>query len=101
MAPPAKAAAPDPYRAGDALTALGLRPGEGVRFRGPSGGRWRDAKVIGVERDGSLALRDAKGAARSIPVERVEVQVEGTRGARHWVALADRLAEDTQLRLLP
>ena len=82
------------------LTALGLAPGMVVRFRREPGDRWRTARVERVEKDGSLGLRDEKGAARAIPLERVEVATVGPRGARTWEPASERAARTEQLRLL-
>jgi hypothetical protein len=72
-----------------ALGVIGLHAGERARFRESSGGRWHDAVVVGVERDGSVALRDAKRAARSIPLERVEVLRRAGRGRPKWCTAAE------------
>ena len=82
------------------LEALGLAPGMAVRFRRPNETRWRTARVERVERDGSLGLRDARGAARAIPLELVEVATTGPRGARTWEPAVERAARTEQLRLL-
>ena len=82
------------------LEALGLAPGMAVRFRRPNSTRWRSATVERVERDGSLGLRDTKGAARAIPLELVEVATIGPRGARTWEPAVDRAARTEQLKLL-
>jgi hypothetical protein len=82
------------------LAALGLHRGERVRFRRPGQGRWRPAVVVGVEKDGSLSLSDAKGARRAIRLEHVEVATTGPRGARSWEPVAERAARTEQLRLL-
>ena len=82
------------------LAALGLAPGDPVRFRRNARSRWRPATVERVERDGSLGLRDQKGAARAIPVELVEVATTGPRGARTWEPVTDRAARTEQLKLL-
>lgn len=81
------------------LTEVGLATGERVRFRGPTGG-WADGRVEGRERDGSVRLRDVRGAARAIPVERLEVRATGPRGGARWEPLPERLARSEQLRLL-
>jgi hypothetical protein len=81
------------------LDDLNLRPGDRVRFRRTSGSAWQEAKVVGVERDGSVALRDAKGAARSIVPHRLEVQVRSRRGALGWEPLPDHARRTTQLTL--
>ena len=82
------------------LESLGLSPGTPARFRRRDGSRWREAVVERVERDGSLGLRDRKGAARAIPLELVEVATTGPRGARTWEPAVDRAARAEQLRLL-
>lgn len=85
---------------GDAgLAALGLRAGDRVRFRRGSG-NWQEGVVERRERDGSVGLRDGKGAARAIPVERLEVRTTGPRGGHLWEPVADRADRDEQLRLL-
>lgn len=81
------------------LLDLGLRPGAEVRFRRRDDQRWRPATVVRLERDGSIGLRDADGAARSIPVALVEVRVKGPRGGTRWVPLPDRIARAEQLGL--
>lgn len=81
------------------LVALGLRPGMKVRFRRDPSDRWKPARVERVERDGSLGLRDHKGAALSIPVELVEVETRGRRGAWTWERVVDRAAREEQLQL--
>jgi hypothetical protein len=82
------------------LESLGLAPGMTVRFRRAEGNRWRVATVERVERDGSLGLRDGKGAARAIPLALVEVATTGPRGARTWEPALERAARTEQLRLL-
>jgi hypothetical protein len=82
------------------LESLGLRPGEKVRFRRRADERWRLGVAVGLERDGSLGVRDGKGASRAIPLELVEVPLTGPRGAALWEPLLDRAARIEQLRLL-
>lgn len=82
------------------LAQLGLAVGEKVRFRRREGGRWRTGVVRGLEADGSLAISDEKGAARALPVDRVEVAAPGPRGARGWEPVAERAARTEQMRLL-
>jgi hypothetical protein len=82
------------------LESLGLRPRMLVRFRRSGSARWRTATVERVERDGSLGLRDAKGAARAIPLELIEVATVGPRGARTWEPALERAARAEQLKLL-
>lgn len=71
-----------------------------VRFRRDPNDRWKLATVERVEKDGSLGLRDSKGASRSIPVELVEVETRGPRGARTWERVTERAARTEQLKLL-
>jgi hypothetical protein len=82
------------------LAALGLAAGMAVRFRRSPSSRWRTATVERVERDGSLGLRDDRGAARAIPLEQIEVATTGPRGARTWEPALERAARTEQLRLL-
>ena len=81
------------------LVELGLTGGERVRFRRPSGG-WAEAVVERRERDGSVRLRDSKGAARAIQIDRLEVRTTGPRGGHRWQPLSERVAATEQLRLL-
>lgn len=82
------------------LEALGIAAGAAVRFRRRPTDRWRLGTAVGVERDGSLTIRDDRGASRAIPVALVEVRVGGRRGALRWEPLADVAARTEQLRLL-
>ncbi len=52
--------------ADSALLEVGLRPGDTVRFRRRDGGSWHEARVERRERDGSIGVRDERGAARAI-----------------------------------
>lgn len=81
----------------EGLDAIGLRAGDRVRFRRRDGERWHEARVERRESDGSIGVRDAKGAARAIPIERLEVRTTGPRGATVWEAAAVRAARDEQL----
>ena len=82
------------------LETLGLRAGEPVRFRRPDRHRWQDGVAVGVERDGSLAVRDRHGAARAVPLEGVLVQVRtGRPRPSRWEPLTDRAARVEQLPL--
>lgn len=87
-----------PTQAG--LTALGLRRGQPVRFRRQAGDRWQRGVAFEVEKDGSLGLRDGNGAFRAIPVDLIEVEVDGRRGSRAWEPLLARASRSEQLRLL-
>ena len=82
------------------LEELGLHPGERVRFRRRPDERWHEGVAVARERDGSIGIRDGKGAARAIPVELVEVKTTGPRGAPRWEPLPERAARVEQLRLL-
>ncbi len=73
----------------DALAEVGLEIGRIVRFQGRTDKRFHDGVVLRRERDGSIGLRDERGRARAIPVERIEVRVVGPRGGEQWVPLAD------------
>jgi hypothetical protein len=81
------------------LVELGLAAGMRVRFRRDANDRWRFAVVEHVERDGSLGLRDSKGASRAIPVEEVEVETRGPRGAKAWEPVTERAARNEQLKM--
>jgi len=80
-----------------ALLAVGLRPGDRVRFRRTEGGSWREAKVERRERDGSIGVRDGRGASRAIPLERLQVRTQGPRGGTVWEQVAERAERDEQL----
>lgn len=86
--------------ADSALLAVGLRPGDTVRFRRGEAGTWREARVERRERDGSIGVRDERGAARAIPVDRLQVRGTGPRGGVVWEPLRERAARDEQLGLL-
>lgn len=81
------------------LVEIGLTAGDHVRFRRGSK-NWQGGVVERRERDGSVGLRDAKGAARAIPVDRLEVRANGPRGGDQWEPVSGRAARDEQLRLL-
>lgn len=83
-----------------ALLEVGLRPGDRVRFRQRDGGSWKEATVERRERDGSIGVRDERGAARAITIERLQVRTTGKRGALVWEAVTDRAERDEQLGLL-
>jgi hypothetical protein len=82
------------------LNILGLREGETVRWRPHPGARWHTGKVTHRERDGSVAVTDGNGLARSLKVDRLEVGCDGPRGGRSWEPLVDRVSRTEQLRLL-
>lgn len=91
--------APDPW-ADAGLAELGLRGGDTVRFRPTPGARWRDATVERRERDGSVGLRDGRGAARAIAVDQLEVRRRGPRGGTVWEPLTRVAGRTEQRRLL-
>ena len=80
-----------------ALLEVGLRPGDRVRFRRADGGSWKEAKVERRERDGSIGIRDERGAARAIPLDRLQVRTTGPRGRSMWEAGAERAERSEQL----
>ena len=85
-----------------ALEAIGVRPGEAVRFRRADRSRWQTGSVDRLERDGSLRITDADGAARTVPLAQVQVRVtrRGRGGSTGpWEPLADRAARAVQLTL--
>ena len=81
------------------LEVLGVRAGQRVRFRRSVGRRWHEGVAMHREKDGSLGVRDEKGAARAIPLERLEVRVQGPRGAPRWEPLLEVAARTEQLGL--
>ena len=81
------------------LEALGLRPGDKVRYQRTTGGRWQQATVERRERDGSVGVRDSKGASRALKVERLEVRTSGPRGAVTWEPVAERASRTEQMEL--
>jgi hypothetical protein len=81
------------------LESVGLKVGDRVRFRRREGERWHEAKVEQREKDGSIGVRDAKGAARAIPLERLEVRTRGPRGAIAWEPGVERAARTEQMEL--
>jgi len=83
-----------------ALEALGLVRGEEVRFRRADRGRWQVGSVHRLERDGSLRITDADGAARTVPLAFVQVRDRRSRrAAPPWEPVADRAARAVQLTL--
>lgn len=83
-----------------ALVEVGLRPGDRVRFRRREGGSWKEATVERRERDGSVGVRDERGAARAITLERLQVRTTGKRGGSVWVPALEKANQDEQLGLL-
>jgi hypothetical protein len=82
------------------LRILGIGVGEAVRWRTAAAGRWHYGSVAGRERDRSVGVTDADGAARSIAVDRLEVTCRGARGGRAWEPLTQRASRCEQLSLL-
>ena len=80
-----------------ALLEVGLRPGDVVRYRRREGARWQEAVVERREKDGSVGVRDERGAARALPIERLEVRTAGRRGGVVWEPVRQRADRDEQL----
>ncbi|WP_040492846.1 hypothetical protein [Ilumatobacter nonamiensis] len=87
------------YRSVSALARLGLRPGEAIRFKRNDKGRYIIGKVEGVETDGSVALRDPDGSARSLRAERVEIRRPGPFGRLRWQLVSEVAITWEQLEL--
>jgi hypothetical protein len=83
-----------------ALSILGLRIDEEVRFQCAPSGRWRAGTVTRRQPDGTVALTDKQGRCRGIPVQQIEVRCTGPRGGRSWEPLVIRASRSEQLRLL-
>jgi hypothetical protein len=81
------------------LAAFGLHRGDPVRFRRADRGRWHTGRIERIERDGSIGVRDDKGAARALRPEVVYVQHAGPRGAKTWEPLSERMDRGDQLEL--
>jgi len=91
---PAPPPEPDPDQ--PTLGQLSLQAGDRVRFRRAAGQRWQEAMVEGRERDGSVALRDAKGASRFIRFDQLEVCRLRNRTAR-WEPVVEQEWEQLSL----
>jgi hypothetical protein len=89
----------DPDERAAGLERLGLRPGEQVRWRRKSGSHWNKGRVIGLEADGSVAVRDAQERWRSIVPEQLEAKSTGRRGAARWESVSERAERPAQLGL--
>ena len=81
------------------LAAFGLRSGEAIRFRRGDRGRWHGGRLERIERDGSIGIRDEKGASRALRPEVVEVAATGPKGAHRWEPLVERMTRGDQLEL--
>ena len=84
----------------DSLSATGMSAGEEVRWQPTPGGRWHAGSVLGLERDGSLAVCDANGARRSLRIDRLQVRRRDRGSASSWEPLSVRMARVEQLTLL-
>ncbi|MCU4184232.1 hypothetical protein K6U06_07655 [Acidiferrimicrobium sp. IK] len=93
-------AGPPADRSDEELAILGLCPGEAVRWRPGNGSRWLAGTVTRRECDGSIGVVDARGASRSLPVERLHVRCAGPRGGVAWEPLTERAGRCEQLCLL-
>ena len=93
---PTQSAAPVPV---PDLASLGLVAGDRVRWRDRRSSRWREGRVLGRERDGSVAVRDGRGASRALRPDRLEVRDRGPRGGVVWDRVPDRAARTEQLGL--
>jgi hypothetical protein len=85
----------DPHAS--ALEAIGIQRGEEVRFRRADRARWQPGRVDRLERDGSLRVTDADGAARTVALALVQVRRSPT-GSR-WQDAVDRAGQTRQLTL--
>jgi hypothetical protein len=81
------------------LRSLGLTSGDRVRWRDRKSSRWREGRVLGRERDGSVGVRDGRGASRALRADRLEVRDRGPRGGVVWESVAERAARTEQLGL--
>ena len=84
---------------GETLRALGLVPGEAVRFRRADRGRWQTGHISRVERDGSITVHDSDGAARSLRPERIEVRRRGRGRSLVWRPVTEVAVTWEQLTL--
>lgn len=75
------------------LADAGLHEGESVRWRRHDGGNWQTGAVIGLERDGSVAVRDTDGAWRSITADRLEAKRPNRRGRLVWQPVEEASAQ--------
>ena len=73
--------------------------GEPLRVRRSDRARWTVGRVIGIEHDGSIAIRDPDGSARSLRAERVEIRRPGSRGRLRWCAVSDVATTWEQLEM--
>lgn len=81
------------------LQSIGLTAGEEVRFRRADRGRWQTGHIAYVERDGSITIHDAHGAARSLRPDYLEVKRPSKRKKLTWQAVPDVAVTWEQLTL--
>ncbi len=96
---PAATAPSAPEPPPDPLATLGLAVGDRVRWRDRRSSRWREGRVLGRERDGSVGVRDGRGASRALLPDRLEVRDRGPRGGVVWEPVPERAARTEQLGL--
>ena len=72
----------------DDLAVLGIQLDDRVRWRPTAKRAFTEARVTGVEADGSIACVDTEGRARAVMPERLEAWRRNPRGGRRWVPLA-------------
>ena len=89
-----------PPGADDAIAAILLAEGDRIRFRRKDGEHWKEGTVDRREADGSLGVRDLKGALLSLPLDHVEVRTTGPRGGVVWEPLPERATRTEQMKLL-
>ena len=87
------------HRSPASLARLGLRMGEPIRFRRNDKGRWVVGRVVGIEDDGSIAIRDPDGSARSLRAERVDIRRPGSRGRLRWCVVSEVAVTWEQLEM--
>ncbi|HEX5945220.1 MAG TPA: hypothetical protein VFY82_03040 [Acidimicrobiales bacterium] len=97
--PPDAASSAGPETPPDDLAPLGLATGDRVRWRDRRSSRWREGRVLGRERDGSVGVRDGRGASRALLPDRLEVRDRGPRGGVVWEPVPERAARTEQLGL--
>lgn len=84
------------------LAAVGLLHGEPIRFKRLEGRRWMVGKVVRIESDGSITLRDSDGAARSHRPETLQVRrPHGARGRLVWKYVSEVAVTWEQLEMFP
>ncbi len=84
----------------DPLAGIGLNAGTDVRWQPTLGGRWRVGVVVGLERDGSVAVCDANGGRRSLRIDCLQVRRADRSASSSWEPLSARMSRVEQLTLL-